>query len=105
MRKALYSAFCCVLLFGGGCHISNYGIITDNNQSNGSGGGIVNTTGKAHIKESSQVASIWPDGSDEMINFVDQMSDGTATLTYQSTPGFLGSAERRFLRLRAELLP
>ena len=81
MRKALYSAFCFLLAAGFGCHISNYGIITDNNQSNGSGGGIVNTTGKALIKESSQVVSIWPDGTDETINFVDQMSDGTATLT------------------------
>jgi hypothetical protein len=81
MKKLVYIAFVVLLGFAFGCHVSNYGVITDNNQSRGSGDGIVNTTGKAHIKESSQVATIWPDGSDETINFVDQAADGTAVLT------------------------
>jgi hypothetical protein len=89
MRKLLYLGFCLVLLAGFGCAITDYGIITDNNQSNAAGSGdasagtqkATNTNGKAHIKETSQIATIWPDGTDELINFVDQKSDATATLT------------------------
>ncbi len=78
-------AFCLVLLAGLGCGITDYGIITDNNQITGKGAKgpnpVLNTRGKAHIQETSQVATIWPDGSDETINFVDQKADGTAILT------------------------
>ena len=84
MRKLFYLAFCGVLAAGFGCAITDYGTITDNNQSKAGGsneGGPLNTAGKAHILETSQVATIWPDGTDETLNFVDQKADGTATLT------------------------
>jgi hypothetical protein len=80
MRKLLYLGFCLVLVSGFGCAITNYGTITDNNQSN-TASGVINTNGKAHINETSQIATIWPDGTDELINFVDQAGDGTAVLT------------------------
>jgi len=41
----------------------------------------VNTNGKAHVHESSQVALIWPDGTDEALWFVDQKANGDRTLT------------------------
>jgi hypothetical protein len=80
MKKGLYSAFLATLLVGFGCAITDYGVITDNDQSNGQGG-IVNTQGKAHIRETSQIATIWPDGTDELFTFIDQSADSTATLT------------------------
>jgi hypothetical protein len=81
MKKLLYLGFCMVLAAGFGCAITDYGTITDNNQTKGGGSGPTNTNGKAHINETSQIATIWPDGTDELINFVDQAGDGTGSLT------------------------
>lgn len=83
MKKLFYLGFCLVLMAGFGCAITDYGVITDNNQVQNSGGvqPTINTKGKAHIQETSQIATLWPDGSDETINFVDQKADGTGTLT------------------------
>jgi hypothetical protein len=84
MKKLSYLAFCLVLVAGFGCAITNYGTITDNNQAQAGPQGVqpvINTAGKAHIMETSQIATIWSDGTDEFINFVDQKADGTATLT------------------------
>jgi hypothetical protein len=80
MRKGFYFLFMLTLMAGVGCAITDYGVITDNNQSNAASG-VVNTQGKAHVRETSQIATIWPDGTDELFTFVDQQSDGTATLT------------------------
>ena len=82
MKKALYFGFCLVLAMGVGCAITNYGLITDNDQTaNGQGTGVVNTNGKAKIIPSSQVATLWPDGSDELFSMVDQQADGDRTIT------------------------
>jgi hypothetical protein len=85
MRRTIaYGSFLVAIAIGSGCAITDYGIIHDNDQvrAGGPGGGpIVNTNGPAHHYESSQVATFWPDGTDELINFVDQKADGTATLT------------------------
>lgn len=81
MRKLFYLGFCLVLAMGVGCAITNYGIIVDNDQGNGSSQDVVNTNGKAHILESSQIATIWSDGTDEIFTHIDQASDGTAVLT------------------------
>lgn len=82
MKKIFYLGLCAVLAMGVGCALSNYELITDNDQvSNGKGSGIVNTNGKAHVRPSSQIALIWPDGSDDMIWFVDQNAAGDRTLT------------------------
>jgi hypothetical protein len=69
------------LALGPGCHITNYELIVDNDQVRNGGSGVVNTNGKAHIRESSQVATLWSDGSDESIFFVDQKANGDRTLT------------------------
>jgi hypothetical protein len=100
MKPSVYGIFLLVLLAGFGCAITDYGVINDNDQGNqalpepsapncepncvrGIFGCIcpTSTNGPAHIKETSQIATIWPDGTDELINFVDQKVDGTATLT------------------------
>ncbi len=82
MKKLFYLSFCAVLALGVGCAITDYEVITDNDQvANGQGNGVVNTNGKAHIRESSQVATIWSDGTDELIWFVDQKANGDQTLT------------------------
>lgn len=81
MKKLLYLGFCLVLAMGVGCAITNYSLITDNDQvSNGQGSGVINTNGKAKIT-SAQVATIWPDGSDELFTMVDQKTNGDRTLT------------------------
>jgi len=91
MRKLFYLGFCFVLVAGVGCALTNYELITDNDQVlNGQGSGVVNTQGKAHIIET-QIGFIYPDGSDELIWFVDQKSNGDRTLTtynnYSTTAG------------------
>lgn len=92
MKKLSYLAFCLVLVAGFGCAVTNYGTIVDNDQvANGQGSGVVNTAGKAHLIESSQIATIWPDGTDELFSMIDQKADGTATITTYnnfSTGGF-----------------
>lgn len=92
MKKLLYLGFCAMLSLGVGCAITDYSLITDNDQvANGQGSGVVNTNGKAHLIESSQIATIWPDGTDEWIAFVDQKANGDRTITNYnnfSTGGF-----------------
>jgi len=81
MKKALYLGFCLVLAMGVGCAITNYELIVDNDQvSNGQGSGVINTNGKAKLT-SAQVATIWPDGTDELFSMVDQKTNGDRTLT------------------------
>jgi hypothetical protein len=99
MRKLLYLGFCLVLSMGVGCAITDYETITDNTQFVNSffkdkdfekgkapeDGFIVDTDGKAHIIESSQVATIWSDGTDELLVFVDQAANGDRVLyTYNN---------------------
>lgn len=82
MKKLFYLGLCALLTTGVGCAITNYELITDNDQvSNGQGTGVVNTNGKAMIKQSSQVALIWPDGADTTVWFVDQAANGDRTLS------------------------
>lgn len=82
MKKLFYLGFCLVLAMGVGCAITDYALITDNDQTrNGQGTGTVNTNGKAHIREGSQVASGYPDGYDELFSFVDQSANGDRVLT------------------------
>lgn len=80
MKKLFYLGFALVLAAGVGCAITDYPIITDNDQGLGDGGGIVNTNGKAHLI-TSQVATLWPDGADELFSQVDQKVNGDQTIT------------------------
>jgi hypothetical protein len=99
MKKLLYLGFCLVLSMGVGCAITDYETITDNTQfvnaffkdkdfEKGKApvdGFVVDTDGKAHIIESSQVATLWPDGNDELLVFVDQAANGDRVLwTYNN---------------------
>lgn len=82
MRTSGYLGFGLFLVLGLGCAITDYGLITDNDQTaNGQGTGIVNTNGQAHIREGLTVVTIWSDGTDESIYFVDQKANGDRTLT------------------------
>lgn len=82
MKRLFYLGFGLLLVTSVGCIVTDYPLITDNDQTlNGQGSGVVNTSGKAHIQESSQVATLWPDGNDEYIWFVDQKSNGDRTLS------------------------
>jgi hypothetical protein len=84
MRKLFYLGFCAVLAMGVGCAITNYALITDTDQLlNGDDVtyGVVNTQGKAHILEGSQVATIWSNGTDELFSMVDQTAGGDRTIT------------------------
>ena len=94
MRKLFYLGFCAVLISGVGCAITNYALITDNDQGNGtSGDGTVNTNGKAKLLTGFQVATIWPDGTDELFSMVDQKANGDRTLTTYNNynPGGAGT--------------
>lgn len=75
MKKLFYLGFAAVLAMGFGCAITDYELITSNNT------GIVNTNGKAYIRSSAQVANIYDDGSDNIVNYVDQKANGDQTLT------------------------
>jgi hypothetical protein len=76
MKKLFVFGFAAAAAMGFGCAITNYDLITDNDQ-----GGVVNTNGKAYIRQSSQVATNWPDGNDNLVWFVDQKANGDRTLT------------------------
>lgn len=78
-------AFAASMLTGFGCALTNYQLITDNDS-----GGVVNTAGNAYIKQSSQVATLYPDGADNLIWYVDQKANGDRTLStvnYFTTSG------------------
>lgn len=75
MKKLFMFGFVVALTMGLGCAVTNYELITDNDQ-----GGTVNTAGKAYIKQSSQIAFIYPDGTDNMVWNVDQKPSGDRTL-------------------------
>ena len=83
MKFIIYGTFCFCLVVGFGCAITDYDIITDNDQGSGSdpAQGIVNTSGKAKIVPSVQVATMFSDGTDETFSMIDQKADGTATIT------------------------
>jgi len=76
MKKLFVFGFAAAAAMGFGCALTNYELITDNDQ-----GGVVNTNGKAYVRQFSQVATSWPDGNDNMVWFVDQKANGNRTLT------------------------
>jgi hypothetical protein len=85
MKKLFYMGFCLVLAMGIGCAATNYPVIID-----GYTGAIENTNGKALIIPSSQVATLWSDGADNLFWMVDQKANGDQTITtynYYTTDG------------------
>jgi hypothetical protein len=76
--------FLILLAVMAGCAVTDYGVITDNDQTRAGSNAqqpVVNTNGKAHIYMSNRWVTLWPDGTDELIHFVDQAADGTSSLT------------------------
>lgn len=81
-RFAIHAAFAALLAFGTGCALTNYSLITDNDQvSNGNGSGVVNTNGKALVLLKNFVATEYPDGTDQLFSMVDQKANGDRTIT------------------------
>jgi len=65
-----------------GCALTDYGLITDNDQVARAGStGVVNTNGKALVLLKSFYAVSYPDGTDELFSMVDQKANGDRTLT------------------------
>jgi hypothetical protein len=97
MRKLFYLGFCAVVAMSFGCAITNYGLITDNDQVYKDNcvwpacPATISTNGKAHLLEGSQVATTWSDGVDELMSFVDQKANGDRTITtYNNYSTFAG---------------
>jgi hypothetical protein len=80
-RTFMALAYVCLTAMSG-CAITNYGLIVDNDQkrTDGNGSLIVNTNGKAHYGKVG-VLTMWPDGTDELLQFIDQKPNGDRTLT------------------------
>ena len=98
MKKIFYLGFCVALAAGVGCAISDYQIITDNDQAfsgQQATNFTVNTNGKAHIR-SFQIALIFADRTEEAINFVDQKTNGDRTLTTYSNNSTIGAGGPTF---------
>ncbi len=99
MRTLAHLCFCVAVALGLGC-ITDYPVITDNDQDHDTGSSLggggnaplpVNTNGRAHIRESSQTALLYEDGTDELFSFVDQKANGDQTLlTYNNHSGLAG---------------
>ncbi|ANM31877.1 hypothetical protein ABI59_23410 [Acidobacteria bacterium Mor1] len=87
-------AFLALLVAGAGCHISDYSLITDNNQTNvgGGPGEIRDTRGQAKLVHSSQWAYLMADGAHEALNYVRQNADGSQTLTSHDNLSVEGDA-------------
>jgi hypothetical protein len=87
MRKLLYLGFCLVLAMGIGCAITDYALITDNDQARNTNEAnyVVNTNGKAHIREDLSFPQyVWVFGdqhTEGWLTFVDQQADGDRALT------------------------
>lgn len=85
MRKLFYLGFCALLLASIGCAITNYPLLVDVRY-----GDLEKTNGRAMIYQSSQVATLWDDGADNLFSMVDQKANGDQVLTtynYYTTDG------------------
>ncbi|RMG45946.1 MAG: hypothetical protein D6718_06350 [Acidobacteria bacterium] len=77
MRKLLISVCALAILASLGCHISDYPVITDDR---GDFSGVIRTGHRAYIMPTGQVATIWDDGSDELLTLVFQNQYGDQKL-------------------------
>lgn len=69
MRTLPSALLCAMVLLSLGCTVTNYPVITD---SRGDYSGVIRTSHKAYIIPTSQLATIWSDGSDELFSLVYQ---------------------------------
>lgn len=77
MKKLIIATAFLALIAMVGCHISNYPVIFDDR---GDFSGVIRTGHRAYIQPTSQIATLWPDGSDELINMVFQSQNGDQKL-------------------------
>lgn len=77
MKKLLGAAICLAVMTGLGCATIDYPIVTDDR---GDYSGIIRTAHKAYIQQTSQVATFWADGSDELFSMVYQNQYGDQKL-------------------------
>lgn len=77
MKKLLFSVVLLSILAASGCALVDYPVITDDR---GSFSGIVRTGHKAYVIPTGQVATSWPDGSDELFTLVSQNAYGDQKL-------------------------
>jgi hypothetical protein len=77
MKKLLYIALVAALAASFGCAITDYPIITDDR---GDYSGIIRTAHKAYVVGTSQTATIWNDGTDELFSMVYQNQYGDQKL-------------------------
>ena len=76
MKKLLLGALV-LALAATGCAVTDYPVITDDR---GSYSGIIRTGHKAYVVPTSQIATIWDDGSDELFSMVYQNQYGDQKL-------------------------
>ncbi|ANM31878.1 hypothetical protein ABI59_23415 [Acidobacteria bacterium Mor1] len=92
----MVSALVFLLVWGAGtgCHVSDYGLITDNNQTSAGGGPqeIRDTRGKAKLVFAQKWATLQADGTDEINTFVRQNADGAQTLSSHNNFSVAGDA-------------
>ncbi|ANM31381.1 hypothetical protein ABI59_20100 [Acidobacteria bacterium Mor1] len=94
LKLTYFLLFAAVLCTSSGCWISNYGLITDNNQISDPGGprDIVVTNGKAKLVYASQWATTWADGTDENLTYIRQDASGAQTLYTHNNFSVAGDA-------------
>jgi hypothetical protein len=88
MKKLFYLAFIAVVALSFGCAITDYPVITDNEDD--SGNFVVNTNGQASLLPTGQAITIGPDYNSEIHSTVDQAGNGDQNITSYSnlqTPG------------------
>ena len=76
--------FASAVLSGYGCALTNYELITDTD------GNPINTLGSAYVKQETQFATEFPDGTDNLLWYVDQRRNGDRklyTVNYFTPPG------------------
>lgn len=76
MKKLLF-ALLALTVVAAGCAVTDYPVITD---TRGDYSGVIRTGHKAFIIPSGQIATIWPDGSDELFSLVYQNQYGDQRL-------------------------
>lgn len=77
MKKLLYGVFALAMIASLGCAITNYPFVTD---ARGGYTGLIRTAHKAYIVPTSQVATTYADGSDELFSMVYQNQYGDQAL-------------------------
>lgn len=83
IKIAFGAVFASAVLSGFGCALTNYELITDTD------GRPINTLGSAYVKQEMQFATVYPDGTDNLLWYVDQKRNGDRklfTVNYFSSP-------------------